>query len=79
MRASDIAKLAASIAAGSLTYHAAIDMLDDDGDVSLLDGMMASGAGIVGGGVVGSIVGHVMDETGVSDLVDDISDTLFDW
>jgi hypothetical protein len=71
MKASDIAKLAAGIAAGSLTYDAVVDQLDDDGDISLLDTILASGAG----GVTGSIVGGLMDATGVSEVIDEI----FDW
>lgn len=73
MKASDIAKLAASIAAGAITYNAAVDMLDNDGDVSLLDSLIAAGAG----GVAGGLIGGIMDKTGVSGLVDDVADDLF--
>lgn len=68
MRASDIAKLAASIAVGSITYEAAVDMLDNDGDVSLLDSLMAGAVG----GVAGGIVSGLMDKTGVTGVVDDV-------
>lgn len=68
MRSSDIAKLAASIAAGSVTYSAVINQLDDDGDVSLLDSLLAGGAAAV----AGAVVSEAMDATGISDLIDDI-------
>jgi len=73
MRSSDIAKLAASVAAGYITYEAAVDFLDNDGEVSFLDKVLAGSAG----GVVGGIVGGLMDSTGVSDLIDDVTDDLF--
>jgi hypothetical protein len=71
MRASDIAKLAAAIAAGSITYNAVVSQLDDDGDISLLDSILAGGAG----SIAGAAAGKIMDATGVSDLIDEV----FDW
>ncbi len=74
MKASDIAKLAAGIAAGSITYGAAKSQLESDGDLSLLDNLLAAGAGAV----AGAAVSKVMDATGVSGLVDDVADTVSD-
>ena len=74
MRPSEIAKLAAGIAAGSLTYGAVVDDLDDDGDVSMLDSLLAGGASAITGALGGRIIGNAMDATGVSDLVDDLFD-----
>lgn len=73
MKSSDIAKLAASIATGYITYEAAINLLDNDGDVSLLDSLIAGGVA----GAAGGIVGGLMDATGASDLVDGIFGDLF--
>ena len=64
MHASDIAKIAASVVAGSLTYEAASHLLG--GNNSLLDQFIAGGAASVAGGVVG----EVMDDLGVSGAID---------
>ena len=72
MKASDIAKLAASIAAGSITYEAARDSLDPEHH-SLLDAAIAAGAGAV----AGSVAAAALDATGASDLIDDATDFLF--
>ena len=50
MRASDIAKLAASIDAGYVTYDTAIGLLRSDADISLLDSFLASLAGAADAG-----------------------------
>lgn len=68
MQASDILKLAASVAAGSLTYEAAAESLSSDGDRSVLDSILAGGAGLAAGGLVGGL----LDATGISGIVDDI-------
>lgn len=77
MRTSEIAELAAAIAAGSISYSAAIDRLDDDGDVSILDSLIAGGAGALGGAIGGSVARTVMRKTGISRAIDDIADDLF--
>ncbi len=73
MRASDIAKLAASVATGYITYEAATKLLGNDGDISLLDSLVAGGVA----GTAGGIVGGLMDKTGASNLVDDVFGDLF--
>jgi hypothetical protein len=75
MKASDIAKLAAAIAAGSITQQAALAQLESDGERSLLDQLLAAGAGAA----TGTAVASIMDATGVSDLIDDVTDSIFDF
>lgn len=75
MRASDIAKFVAAIAAGSITYNAVVSQLDDDGDISLLDSLLAGGASSIAGAITSSL----MDKSGVSDIIDDFCDDLIDW
>lgn len=77
MQPSDIAKLAASIAAGSMTYSAARRHLSSDGDLSILDSLVAGGAGALGGAIGGRVVSEIMDETGITDLIDDTVGGLF--
>lgn len=79
MRASEIAELAAMIAAGSITYQAAIDQLDDDGDISILDSLIAGSAGAIGGTIGGSVARSVMRKTGISRAIDDVVDDIFGW
>lgn len=69
MEASDIAKLAASVAAGAITYDVATSLLGGNRELSLLDSLIAGAAS----GVVGSIAGEVMDATGVSEIIDDVA------
>ena len=73
MQASQIAKLAASIGTGAISYEAVTESLSEDG-VSHLDSVLGMGAGIVGGAIGGRIIGNIMDSTGVSDVIDDIFD-----
>lgn len=75
MKASDIAKLAAAVAAGSITQQAALTQLESDGERSLLDQLLAAGAGAA----TGAAVAGLMDATGVSDLIDDVTDSIFDF
>jgi hypothetical protein len=76
MRASDIAKLAASIGAGYITYEAASNMLSSDGDKSMLDSIIAGAAG----GIAGGLVGELMDSTGATDMIDDVfGEMTGDW
>lgn len=49
MTREQIAQLAASVAAGSITYAAASAMLSSDGELSTLDSLIAAGAGAAGG------------------------------
>lgn len=77
MLASDIAKLAASIAAGSVSYDMARSRLSSDGDISLLDSILSGGAGALGGAIGGRVVSEVMDRTGVTDLIDDTVGSIF--
>jgi hypothetical protein len=71
MKNSDIAKIAASVLAGQLSMSAARDLMGDD-DHSILESLVAGSAGIVGGAIGGSIIGSVMDETGISEALDDL-------
>jgi hypothetical protein len=75
MKASDIAKLAAAIAAGSITQQTALAQLESDGERSLLNQLLAAGAGAA----TGTAVASIMDATGVSDLIDDVADSIFDF
>lgn len=72
MKTSDIAKLAATVATGVITYEVACDMLDDDGEVSTLDKIIAAGAGVGVAAVSSNIISDVMDSTGISDFIDDL-------
>lgn len=74
MKASDIAKLATSVATGVVTYEVACNMLDDDGEVSTLDKLIAGGAGLGVAAATSGIVSDVMDATGVSDVIDSLFD-----
>jgi hypothetical protein len=71
MKSSDIAKLAASVAAGSISYEMARKTLSLDGDISLLDSLLASGSGLIGGAIGGKVIETVMDETGLTNLIDE--------
>ncbi len=75
MKASDIAKLAAAIAAGSITQQAALETLESDGERSLLDQLVAAGAGVA----TGSAVAGIMDATGVTGLIDDVTESIFEF
>ena len=67
MRSSDIAKLAASVVAGYVTYDSAISLLEKDSDISLLDNFIAAASG----GFVSGLVSDIMDSSGLSDAIDD--------
>lgn len=76
MRPSDLAKIAAGLAAGSITHDAALSLLG--GDHGLLDKLLAGGAGIAGAAIGGSLAGRVMDEVGISEALDDAGDAIAD-
>lgn len=73
LKASDLAKLTAAIAAGSVTQEAVTRALDS-GDHSFINSVLGMGAGVV----TGSIVGDAMDATGASDLIDDAAESIGD-
>jgi hypothetical protein len=64
MKPSDIAKLAAGFAAGSITTSAIQEEYGDDILSQVLD--------FGGGTLVGTVVAEAMDFTGVSDFLDDL-------
>jgi hypothetical protein len=74
MKASDIAKLAAGVAAGDFTASAVRNQLSD-GDCNIFDSLLAVGTG----SLAGVAVSKAMDITGASDLIDSVVEDLFDW
>lgn len=64
MRVSDLAKLAAGFAAGSITAEA----IESEHGHDILGAVM----GLAGGAVTGVMVSEVMDATGISDLLDEL-------
>lgn len=77
MQPSDIVKLAASVTAGSITYDIARSRLSSNDHISMLDSLLAGGAGMIGGQIGGRVISEVMDRTGVTDLIDDTVGGLF--
>lgn len=68
MRASEIAKLAATLTAGGITAH--------EIESQYGSGVLSSVLGFAGGSVVGAvaapIISTVLDETGISDFLDEL-------
>lgn len=64
MKASDIAKLAAGLAAGTITTS----YIEEEYGEGVLGSVLA----IAGGSIVGGLVAGAMDSFGVSDFIDDI-------
>lgn len=68
MKTSDIAKLAATLAVGGITAH--------EIEEAYGEGVLGAVLAFAGGGVVGIIaapvISTVLDETGMSDLIDDL-------
>lgn len=72
MEASDIAKLAADLSIGAITADAIREHYGD--------GILSAVLGIAGGSIVAGLaaplVSSLMDETGVSGLIDDVADEV---
>jgi hypothetical protein len=81
LKASDVAKLAAGIAAGYFTSSYVSSLIEDEDD-GMLEKLIKMGGSAAAGGVVGKATSDLMDATGASDVIDDVADTvsdLFDW
>lgn len=71
LKPSDVAKLAAGITAGYFTSSYVQSLIEDDDDDAIESLLKTVGASATGG-LAGSIVSDLMDETGISDTIDDI-------
>lgn len=78
MKPSDIAKIAAQVTAGSISYEHAKTLLPST-NIPLLDSLITGAGGMVGGAIGGRVIGEVMDRTGITDVIDDVVGDLFDW
>lgn len=73
LKASDIAKLSAGVAAGYFTASY-VNSLIADGDDSTIESLLKSCTGLAAGGLASGITTTLMDKTGVSSLIDDVAD-----
>jgi len=71
MTGSQIAKLGVMLASGEITQ----DYIENTYGKGILTTVLALGTGAV----VGTVVNSLMDNTGVSSVLDSVTDSLFNW